>query len=601
MFAGSMFAGEVVPYSEAATGDQYLTMPDMNLTAYKGGTVQITVTSNFAYYMSAFQADFGTWNDGEFVANQLPGGLTMNVAKGTKYNVPFITEDGEEDTFAPSFQKSQANTRVIGTIMETNYWDPDGDGTYEPQGVVKWAPGEYNFMKVTLTVPADFAGGDVAILLAPTSGSDNNPDWPLAAKTNKNYYVCHFTVDQATAPDMPTITFAGEETTTMTVTVTAAEGCTLVVNGEAINANTYTYEATRADIYTAGTVTCKATAVKDGLSSEEATGSKDWVVAELPTAATPVINFNEVVADGVVTGVDVEILNYTDYNINGEPYRATVAHYDANYTADQELTVNAKNDPGYPYKPAVASATYTLKKLEPKASAPATIDVTEGDDAYTITVTGDNVTILVNGEPATSPIVVNRNDYDPENPNGGQNIVIVATTQTNGAEGEYTPTTITETVFVPNKPNTTPPTPTQQTQTPDGAYKVTEGQHEVVVTITPANENQTVYYRIIYTDNNGNVTTGAWTEYVDAIPVTQDGHYRVEFYATEEGYLDSETGAVEFYVTPETGISEIANGKTVAAVRYFNMAGQEMQEANGMTIVVTTYTDGTTSAVKVMK
>ena len=42
-------------------------------------------------------------------------------------------------------------------------------------------------------------------------------------------------------------------------------------------------------------------------------------------------------------------------------------------------------------------------------------------------------------------------------------------------------------------------------------------------------------------------------------------------------------------------------GKAIANVRYFNMAGQEMQEANGMTIVVTTYTDGTTSAVKVMK
>jgi hypothetical protein len=50
-----------------------------------------------------------------------------------------------------------------------------------------------------------------------------------------------------------------------------------------------------------------------------------------------------------------------------------------------------------------------------------------------------------------------------------------------------------------------------------------------------------------------------------------------------------------------TGVNEIANGKTVAGVRYFNMAGQEMQEANGVTIVVTTYTDGTTSAVKVMK
>ena len=50
-----------------------------------------------------------------------------------------------------------------------------------------------------------------------------------------------------------------------------------------------------------------------------------------------------------------------------------------------------------------------------------------------------------------------------------------------------------------------------------------------------------------------------------------------------------------------TGVDELMNGKAVAGVRYFNMAGQEMTEANGVTIVVTTYTDGTTSAVKVMK
>jgi hypothetical protein len=50
-----------------------------------------------------------------------------------------------------------------------------------------------------------------------------------------------------------------------------------------------------------------------------------------------------------------------------------------------------------------------------------------------------------------------------------------------------------------------------------------------------------------------------------------------------------------------TGIEELNGDKAVAGVRYFNMAGQEMTEANGVTIVVTTYTDGTTSAVKVMK
>ncbi len=51
------------------------------------------------------------------------------------------------------------------------------------------------------------------------------------------------------------------------------------------------------------------------------------------------------------------------------------------------------------------------------------------------------------------------------------------------------------------------------------------------------------------------------------------------------------------------GIEELVNDteKVVANVRYFNIMGQEMSEANGLTIIVTTYTDGTSSAVKVLK
>ena len=59
--------------------------------------------------------------------------------------------------------------------------------------------------------------------------------------------------------------------------------------------------------------------------------------------------------------------------------------------------------------------------------------------------------------------------------------------------------------------------------------------------------------------------------------------------------------SVEFKTPGTTSIDEAAADKQVAGVRYFNMAGQEMTEANGLTIIVTTYTDGTTSAVKVMK
>ena len=48
-------------------------------------------------------------------------------------------------------------------------------------------------------------------------------------------------------------------------------------------------------------------------------------------------------------------------------------------------------------------------------------------------------------------------------------------------------------------------------------------------------------------------------------------------------------------------VNEINAGKTVANVRYFNVAGQEMAQPEGLTIKFTTYTDGTSSAVKVVK
>ena len=54
-------------------------------------------------------------------------------------------------------------------------------------------------------------------------------------------------------------------------------------------------------------------------------------------------------------------------------------------------------------------------------------------------------------------------------------------------------------------------------------------------------------------------------------------------------------------VYPHTGIDEVNAGKTVTGVSYYNMAGQQMAQPNGLTIQVTTYSDGTTSTAKVVK
>ena len=70
---------------------------------------------------------------------------------------------------------------------------------------------------------------------------------------------------------------------------------------------------------------------------------------------------------------------------------------------------------------------------------------------------------------------------------------------------------------------------------------------------------------------------------------------------TVEGVTNkSDIVYLEVYPHP-SAVNEVNAGKTVAGVRYFNMAGQEMAQPSGLTIQVTTYNDGTTSAVKVIK
>ena len=87
-------------------------------------------------------------------------------------------------------------------------------------------------------------------------------------------------------------------------------------------------------------------------------------------------------------------------------------------------------------------------------------------------------------------------------------------------------------------------------------------------------------------------------------PLTEDGegYYTIPVGTSYFMGLAQIDGVYYAYAAnPISNVHEIDANKTVAGVRYFNVMGQEMQEANGMTIVVTTYTDGTTSTTKVIK
>ena len=143
-----------------------------------------------------------------------------------------------------------------------------------------------------------------------------------------------------------------------------------------------------------------------------------------------------------------------------------------------------------------------------------------------------------------------------------------------------------------------PVTPTEKTGAPVFNGYTTDGIHAYFVEINPTDEGSVIYYRVLYP---GAEEYTEWEVYTDILAFEGDGKHRVEAYAVAPNKLPSEEIAYEFVVAPITGIDEMMSGKTISNVRYFNMAGQEMTEANGITIVVTTYTDGTTDAVKVVK
>ena len=50
-----------------------------------------------------------------------------------------------------------------------------------------------------------------------------------------------------------------------------------------------------------------------------------------------------------------------------------------------------------------------------------------------------------------------------------------------------------------------------------------------------------------------------------------------------------------------SGVNDIAQGKTVAGVKYYGIDGKQLSQPQGVTIAVTTFTDGTTKTEKIVK
>ena len=289
------------------------------------------------------------------------------------------------------------------------------------------------------------------------------------------------------------------------------------------------------------------------------------------------------------------------------------------------FTVYAQEDGKEISDPVNGEVVVPGKPAEPQPTATPVIIVTVNEDNVVISAEGEGeVILMIDGEVVDNPTTIVRGEED----------VVVTVTATAQAEGQLISETATEVVTIPayvddpeghmtgywlilfdkdgnevwqKLENTNSDDPNQYVTTAALHYSQFGGRPLKPGETDEVNPMVPFYFMIdgvryacedalvepVYGNANENPlfeTENCWV-----VPVGYFYTIGVLVDPINEGLLLQISKGVY------TGIEELNGDKAVAGVRYFNMAGQEMQEANGMTIVVTTYTDGTTSAVKVMK
>ena len=568
---------------------------------------------------------------------------SFDITKPVKFNIVSIPACGEdvrpnhstgetatyevtvnpEDTPTPEAFTASGTITFAGNVATLNYTSNDADAnvtvTVDGTAVnVTFVNGQAEVEIPETDVPGTYS---VPVVMTIAPGADGS-HVGTAVEVSENYT---YTVAKPTFVANPTITFdangvatlsmnANDPNATAVVTVDGETANVAFENGVATLPLTLSTEVGDHSIVVVMTVSPSADYEGQPAS---ATGTYTYTVAPSvdPDAAVPVITFTPNEA-----GVQVNIENYTEYTIkvNGvqvDPARALP--YQVNQTYQQQvIDVYAKNAPaGFTAKD--ASDSYTLTAKANEASQPATLGTpyTDANNLY-IPVNGNVQSILVDGAPfalnAAGELVLPR----AEQPWTPESIVIVTNDSStdpyipcDDATANFDGITVPAWVTVPaidlvegnSNGHWVDSYVDDQGNPVWGHMEYDETGHCMNVTFSTTYEDAILYYQIL--DEDGNILaaySGQTEDQSVTVTLNENGKYTAVAWVVLPND-ESRRNVREFEIDDMTNVNELVNGKTVANVRYFNVAGQEMQEANGMTIVVTTYTDGTTSTVKVMK
>ena len=549
VFAGSAFA-ECALYAE-----------DFEVSQSELGTeIIVPVKAHFSARLNAWQVDL-----------TLPPGLqVIDATVGADQKVTYRDSQGIERTKLPHFYGVGSNNRVIAIFSDKGYWqDPNGEDpeAWVPYGQIKWEGGDYEEMIMLHLLPSVlFRGGDIYFNTVASSTRDSRGGTIIENGDENVHFtrVCHVTVEGVSSPTDPIEVDAPVITTSMD--------------------DDYVY-----------------------------------VVIHWPQSPGP----------HVYTGKYMYARGEEDAEYEVEAYVKAYSHFAESVHAIETILVPAKEespDPGPdpdpdPTPPSSAPQivlidthgiehSHTMNTW-PEANGEYAIQITTHHEIFGENVpfyfmidgkrygpeTNMQVPLMTNWESVTNPIVEGENMWCV--PTRDDSNTIICYTYSIGLEffNDEIAMLIAQGIICGEEDEV-------QTEEPVFYGYVAEDESHSHITdyfveITPK-EPSTIYYRVQYPDE----TWSNWGEYENVLHFTEDGFYCVEAFALADGKVPSDEIQYWFVISPYTSpnsVNEVNGDKAIACVRYFNMAGQEMPAPDGVTIIVTTYTDGTTSAIKVMK
>ncbi len=599
-----------------------------------GDMIEIPVKAHYDYAVSAWQVDF-----------TFPEGMTLEGAEqGADMTLEYYNRMGKATSLkAPLYNSDENPTRFITAVAEAGYTQDK-----VAYGCVKWLAGDYDEMLLLyVTVSADFKGGDIVVVTQPSCGEEYEgvrPDVVPCPKGQVNEKVATVTVEGGSVePEVtatPTINVEDNaEGEYLVISATGDGTVKLYIDGMQVsNPFQYNYQDEE------HVITITATAQEEGKEISETATLTYTVPAK--AVEPPVTEQTEKPVITSEEDADLQVVHVTatgnghiclfwDDQLMAEGNGT--ATWDIPYGEDPEgeeygVSATAQEEGKLVSDYALATIFVPGKEVTPPApyQTPAPeLTYVVNDDAVVFTATGEGtVTIYINELRAAEPVATGEGTATYTIARGEEDVYVSAWATAQRDEEALVGISESQYVLIPALEQVGPQDPHAEgmwlvliDKNGEPVYvELTPGQGAQVALDYPTYggynaemdpENPDVrYYFLIDGVRYGAEVEDDVTNMGDMAQTLQNPlvegencyviptgyNYLIGVYVASDGSMFVMCAQAGF-----TGIDELVNGKTVAGVRYFNMAGQEMQEANGVTIVVTTYTDGTTTAVKVIK